>query len=182
MKRTLPLLCLIMALLIVIISMTTMSFSWFEPDVKKGIGLEFKDETKLRAQSCTINTYSKNIDGYYNESVVANANVTVTAGSVAYFKTVINNSSRDYDTVVSLYLPAFTPAASSSAKLCVAVPTNSVRDFTSAQTDLHIIRNAYVPNYVATDSNPGTLIVEWFVKCDVGSVTFNPSQVYLMYS
>ncbi|MBQ2971356.1 MAG: hypothetical protein IJE16_02265 [Ruminococcus sp.] len=193
MKRILPVLCVLMAVLIVVIGMTSVSFSWFEPDVKEGIGLEFKDDTKLRAQNCSIATYSGtkgNKLTTYGTSPVANANVTVsatTAGDTstpgyAYFKTVITNSSEDYDTVVSLFIPSFTPAANSSASICVAYPTNSCRTYSAAQTDIHIIRNAYVPQNIKTDANPGQLIVEWFVRCDAGSVTFNPSQVYLMYS
>ena len=182
-----------MAIMILIIGMTTASYSWFEPDVKEGIGLEFKDETHLRAQNCTVATY-KGVKGNkittYESSPMANANVTVeattsgetTTPGYAYFKTVITNSSADYDTVVSLFIPSFTVAGNSNASLCVAVPTNSVRTYSATQTDIHVIRNAYVPRYVAADANPGQIIVEWFVKCNVGSVTFNPSQVYLMYS
>ncbi len=192
MKRSLYPLCVLMALLIIVVSMTTVSYSWFEPDVKEGIGLEFKEETKLRAQNCTVATY-KGTKGNkvttYETTAVANSNVTVSASGsgenitpgYAYYKTVITNSSADYDTVVSLFIPSFKPS-SGNASLCVAVPTNSVRTYTDEQTDIHIIRNAYVPNLIATDANPGQLIVEWFVRCDAGSVTFNPSQVYLMYS
>ena len=201
MKRLLPFLCVLMAIMIVVIGMTSVSFSWFEPDVKEGIGLEFKDTTQLRSQECSVATYegSKgNKITNYGTTPVENADVTLTATSstttaedgtettvytpaFAYYKTVITNSSVDYDTVVSLFLPSFTPS-NGNASIGVAFPTNSFRTFTSAQTDIHIIRNAHVSKYVETDANPGQLVVEWFVKCDVGSVTFNPSQVFLMYS
>ena len=192
MKRSLFPICILMALLIIVISMTSISYSWFEPGEKAGIGLEFKDTTKLRAQNCTLQTF----EGTMGNKVVSYSNTPVSSGNVKveasgsgenitpgimYYKTVITNSSKDYDSVVSLFLPSFKPSAG-SASLCVAVPTNSVRTFSAEQMDLHIIRNAYVPKLVATDVNPGQLIVEWFVKCESGSVTFNPSQVYLMYS
>ncbi len=201
MKRMLPVICVLLAVLIVIIGMTTVSFSWFEPDVKEGIGLEFKDDTKLRAQNCTVATYNGSKGNKivtYGTNAVANASVTVSATTssttledgttgtettpgYAYFKTVITNSSADYDTVVSLFLPSFTPS-DGNASIGVAFPTNSFRTFSATQTDIHIIRNAYVPKLIETDANPGQLVVEWFVRCDAGSVTFNPSQVYLMYS
>ncbi len=184
MKRITPVLCLLLSLLIVIISMSTVSFSWFEPDTKEGIGLEFKEDTKLRAQNCTLATYRGTMGNKlvtYGGNPVGNSVVTLSEGEVAYFKTVVSNSSREYDTVVSLFLPTFTPSGGTS-KICVTYPTNSVRIYSAEQTDLHIVRNAYVPMLVETDANPGLLVVEWFVKCDVGSVTFNPSQVYLMYS
>lgn len=191
MKKALPVLCVVMALLTIVIAMTTVSFSWFEPDVKEGIGLQYKDEAKLRDESCDITTYSGNYNNSPNTTgyglvlygnVVSTGNVTVNEGNTAYFKTVITNSSEDYDTVVSLFLPSFAPGADSKASIGVAMPTNSYRTFTSSKTDIHIIRNAQVKKYVSTDANPGTISVEWFVKCEAGSVTFNPSQVYLMYS
>ncbi len=192
MKRLLVPLCIVMAILILVIGMTTVSFSWFEPDIKEGIGLEFKDNTKLRAQECTIATYEGSKGNKmvtYATDTVADENVTISASgsgdtttpSYKYYKTVITNGSKDYDTVVSLFLPSFTPS-SGNASICVAIPTNSCRTFTSAQTDIHIIRNAYVPKRDEADANPGQLVVEWFVKCDAGSVTFNPSQVFLMYN
>lgn len=193
MKRLLPILCALMAILIVVIGASTASYSWFEPDVKEGIGLEFKTETKLRSQNCSVATYSGskgNKVTNYETSPVANTNVTVSATTsgetttpgYAYFKTVITNSSADNDTVVSLFIPSFDIGDNSNASICVAVPTNSVRTYSADQADVHIVRNAYVPRYVAADANPGQIIIEWFVRCDVGSVTFNPSQVYLMYS
>ena len=192
MKRLLYPLCLLMAVLIIVIGMTSISYSWFEPDVKEGIGLELKDTTKLRSNECTVVTYSGtkgNKIVHYETSPVANSNVTLSADTSGetpkpeylYYKTVITNASEDYDTVVSLFLPSFIPSNGNSS-ICVAVPTNSCRTYTSTQLDIHIIRNAYVPKRIATDANPGQLIVEWFVRCDAGSVTFNPSQAFLMYS
>ena len=198
MKRLLLPLCLLMAVLILVISMTTVSFSWFEPDVKEGIGLQYNDEVTLRDEHCTIITYSGSLNntpgslGYglvQYSGEVGTSDITVSATTsgetttpgFAYFKTVITNSSEDYDTVVSLFLPSITPN-DGRAGLGVATPTNSYRTFGAEQTDIHIIRNAQVKMHVSTDANPGQLSVEWFVKCESGSVTFNPSQVYLMYS
>ncbi|MBE6824038.1 MAG: hypothetical protein E7513_01695 [Ruminococcaceae bacterium] len=192
MKRLLFPLCILMAVLIVAIGMTTVSFSWFEPNKKEGIGLEFLETTTLRDENCSISTYSGTYNntpgttGYglvqYGASAISNTNVTVSEGKTAYFKTVITNSSKDYDTVVSLYLPSFSASSTNIASIGVAYPTNSYRTFSSAQTDIHIIRNAQVIKHIETDANPGQLSVEWFVKCDKGSITFNPSSVYLMYS
>ena len=193
MKRILPAVCLILAVLIAIVSIVTVSFSWFEPGTKEGIGLAFNDETKLRAQNCTITTFegTKNQDGtyYYGVTNVGTDNVTInattsgdtTTPAIKYYRTVITNSSEDYDTVVSLYLSSFSPS-DGNASIGVAYPTNSYRTFTVTQKDIHIVRNAYVPRKIVTDQNPGELVIEWFVKCDSGSVTFNPSEVYLMYS
>ncbi|MBQ7965683.1 MAG: hypothetical protein IJ331_06355 [Ruminococcus sp.] len=190
MKKTLPVLCVLMAILTIIIAMTTMSYSWFEPDIKEGIGLQYKDEAQLRDEHCAIVTYS----GAYNNTMgstgyglvlygdqITTADVTVNEGETVYYKTVIENSSEKYDTVVSLFLPSFT-ITGGNASIGVAFPTNSFRTFSANQTDIHIIRNAHVKMFVDTDANPGQLSVEWFVKCESGSVTFNPSQVYLMYS
>lgn len=199
MKKTLPVLCVLMAILTIVIAMTTVSFSWFEPDVKEGIGLQYKDEAQLRDESCTIKTYS----GSYNNDPdltgyglvqyggeVGTGKVTVSATTSGetttpgymYYKTVITNSSEDYDTTVSLFLPSFDLSDGGQSSIGVAMPTNSFRTFSADLTDIHIIRNAHVKMNVSTDANPGEIAVEWFVRCDAGSVTFNPSQVYLMYN
>lgn len=206
-KRSLSIMCFVMAILIVIISMTTVSFSWFEPDVKEGIGLEFKDEVPLRTNTCSISTYEGSAGNKivtYNTEPISSDSVNITATKstttssdgttvdkytpvIKYYKTVITNTSKDYDTVVSLFLPSFYPSSDStdinpSSSIGVAVPTNSYRTFNSQINDIHIIRNANVSKLIETDANPGQLIVEWFVKCDKGSVTFNPSDVYLTYN
>lgn len=190
MKKTLPILCVLMAVLTIVIAMTTVSYSWFEPDVKEGIGLQYTDEAKLRDENCEILTYS----GAYNNTPgstgyglvqysgqVGTGNVTVSTGQTVYYKTVIKNNSEKHDTVVSLFLPTFT-VNSGTGSIGVAMPTNSFRTFSSTQTDIHIIRNANVKMFVDTDANPGEISVEWFVRCETGSVTFNPSKAFLMYS
>ncbi len=191
MKRLLPIICILMAVLILAIGTITVSYSWFEPDIKEGIGLQYKDEAKLRAENCSIVTYSGNYNntpgssGYglvqYGNEPISSGAVTVTSGQTVYYKTVIVNSSEEYDTVVSLFLSSFTPT-DGTASIGVAFPTNSFRTFSETQTDIHIIRNAYVKTKILNDANPGELSVEWFVRCDSGSVTFNPGAVFLMYS
>lgn len=191
--------CLILAFLILIIGMTTVSFSWFEPDTKEGVGLQFNDSTLLRAENCEFETFSgtlNNTEGtpeyglvQYEDDAISSANVTVSASgsgenvtpSYAYYKTVVTNKNADKDTVVSLYLKSFT-INSGSSSLGVAVPTNSFRTFSATQSDLHIVRNAHISYRVQNEARTGELVVEWFVKCDSGSVTFNPGDLYLMYN
>lgn len=192
-------LCIVMAVLILVISMVTVSFSWFEPDVKEGVGLQYIDTTTLRAENCEISTHAGTMNdtpgttGYglvqYDTDVLSSGDVTVSASGsgdditpgIAYYKTVIVNNNEDKDTVVSLYLKSFT-VTNGSASVGVAVPTNSFRTFTSTKSDLHIVRNAYISYKVANQAGTGELVVEWFVRCDSGSVTFNPGDLYLMYS
>ncbi len=200
------LVCIVLAVLIGIIGMTTFSFSWFEPDTKEGVGLQFNDSAKLRAENCTFETFSGTLNGKYledgetlntnfgivtySDTKLSSGNVTVSATTsndtttpgIAYYKTVITNENTDKDTVVSLYLKNFTVNTGSSASIGVAVPTNSYRTYTSAQTDLHIVRNAYISYQIQNEARAGEIVVEWFVKCDSGSVTFNPGDLYLMYS
>lgn len=188
MKKMLPLLCILIAVLIVIISLTTMSFSWFEPDTAQGIGLKFEDTSKIRAENCEIHTFvgskvqdANNVD--FGKILYGdNANTTeqtITEGNVGYYKTVITNNSEINDTVVSLYLASLTAAGDSTTYgLGVASPTNTYRNFNTTKADIHIIRNAYISN----ENGKRELSVEWFIKCGTGSVTFNPSNVYLMYN
>lgn len=204
-SKIMPLVCVLMAILIIVIGMTTVSFSWFEPGVKEGVGLQFSDEVNLRAENCSFKTFSGSMndkfldDGVtinpnygivtYSDNELASGNVTVSATTsgetttpgIAYYKTVITNDNEDKDTVISLYLKNFN-VANGSASLGVAVPTNSFRSFTSNQSDLHIVRNAHISYQVQNEARTGELVVEWFIKCDSGSVSFNPGDLYLMYS
>lgn len=192
MKKALLPLCILLAVLILVITMTTVSFSWFEPDVQSGVGLQFKETTTLRSESCTIKTYKgvKITDSTstkyglvdYETTEVANGTAQIIKeGETVYFKTVVENTSEDYDTNVSLFLKTFT-VNSNIASVGVAVPTNSYRTFSSNQNDLSIVRNAFVKKYVKTDSAPGELSIEWFVKCDSGQVSFYPRDLYLAYN
>lgn len=185
------LICIVLAVLIGIIGMTTFSFSWFEPDVKEGVGLQFSDSVNLRPEKCTFSTYSgtKGSNGVitYSETALVKASSltlsgTETSPSIAYYKTVITNENANKDTVVSLYLKSFNVTTQGSASLGVAIPTNSYRTYTTEEKDLHIIRNAHVSYLVQNEDRTGELVVEWFVKCDSGSVTFNPGDLYIMYS
>lgn len=200
MKRIISPLCILMVIMILIIGIPSVSYSWFEPDTKEGVGLQFSEEAQLRAQNCSFKTYSGTMNntsgtqGYglvqYNDTEISSGNVTVSASTsgetttpgIAYYKTVIKNNNDNKDTVVSLYLKNFTVSSGGSASLAVAVPTNSYRTFKSSQTDIHIVRNAHISYLVQNEARTGELVVEWFVRCDAGSVTFDPSQVYLMYS
>lgn len=192
MRKILYPLCIVMAVLIVVISLTTATFSWFEPDAKEGVGLQFVEEAALRAENCVVATYRGELNitpgtpNYglveYDESRPVGT-TTVNAGTTVYFKSVITNNNEDKDTVVSLYLRTFNVSSNNgSASLGVATPTNSYRTFTSSQTDLHIIRNAYVSYKVENEARTGEVVVEWFVRCDSGYVTFSPGSAYLTYN
>ncbi len=189
MKRTLMSICIVLAILIIIVSITTVSFSWFEPGSASGIGLQFSVDTSVRSQNCSYSTFEGNDDDnngviVYGNTEVDSDEVTVSADDVAYFKTVIYNDNEKYDTNVSLYLPSFTVSGTKpSASLGVITPTNTYRTFSfTPDGGIHIIRNAYITAYSADESGSGSITVEWFVKCDEGSVKFNPSQVYLTYN
>lgn len=191
MKRLLFPLCILMAIVIVVVSMTTVSFSWFKPGSLSGTGLQFSETVSVRSEVCSFVTYSgENNNGVITyESEPINAGVTVSATTsgetttpgVSYFKTVINNNS-GYDTNVSLYLSTFALDSNSTASIGVAVPTNTYRTFSETKNNIHIIRNAYISTYSYESTNSGKLIVEWFIKCEEGSVTVQPNSLYVTYN
>ena len=185
MKRILMPLCIVLAVLIILVSITTVTFSWFTPGSASGIGLQFTADTSVRSQNSSITTYiGENNNGVivYGDAPVGSTE-TVSADGVAYFKTVIHNDNKKYDTNVSLYLSAFTLSGTEcSASIGVATPTNTYRTFIATESDVHIIRNAYVSAYSANEAGSGSVSVEWFVKCDKGTATVNPSHVYLTYN
>ncbi len=193
MKRILFPITILMAILIVIVSVTTVSFSWFMPDSASGIGLQFSETTTVRSADCSLTTYSGNdddLDGVITYGQPVSSSVTVASttkdgevvSGIAYFKTVIQNNNAKYNTNVSLYIPTFNVNSSSKVYLGVSVPTNTYRAITGNNTNLHIIRNAFISAYSSNVTGAGSITVEWFVKCDSGTVTFDPSTVFLMYN
>lgn len=182
MKRKLLPLCILMAILIVVIGMTTVSFSWFEPSNLSGSGLKFNTTTFVSSTDCTIKTYTgtKNIDDVIKYDDEISDSISVSSGETKYFKTIISNSNTNYAANVSLYMSEF-EVTDGKASLAVIIPTNTYRSYTETQTDLHIIRNAYISKKDSEVTGAGELEVEWFVTCESGTVTFDPSNLYLMY-
>lgn len=182
MKRMLPVVCVTLAILIAVVGMISVSFSWFAPENKSGNSLLFKDTTAIRSQECVIRNFVGTINT--NTNVVSysafEAEKTLNTG-FNYFRTVITNKA-DYDTNVSLYLENITVEETAKYMLGVTVPTNTCRIFTTAQTNLHIIRNAYISVYNVETIGTGEITVDWFIKVDSGTVKINPQDIYITYN
>ncbi len=188
-----------MAVLIIVISMTTVSFSWFTPGSLSGSGLKFSSSTFVSSTDCTVTTYigKKNADDVIKYDEVVDDPVMLSYGdnvyNTLYFKTIISNNNENYAANVSLYMTDFTVDQNSKASIAVTLPTNTYRTYTGtlneddAQTEavhienLHIIRNAYITKKDVEITGAGELEVEWFVTCDSGTVRFDPGSLYLMY-
>lgn len=186
MKKILFPLCIMMAILILVIGMTTVSFSWFEPGTLTGSGLKFSQLTGVTSTDCIVETFkgSMNQNGmikYDDKSVTGEITVNSTDEELVYFKTVVTNKSPKYDTNISLYLKTLS-ISGGSADIAVIYPTNTYRTYSVTQNDLHIVRNAYISVKNQAETDTGTLTIEWFVKCDSGSANFNVNDLYLMYN
>ncbi len=193
MKRILFPICILMTILIVVLSMLTFSFSWFAPGSETGVGLQFSETTSVRSENCKYTTYTgDNNNGVISYENVINASTEVTVSSqgsgnnatpgFAYFKTVIQNVNDNYDTNISLYLPQFNVDTETTAAIGVAVPTNTYKSYKGNNSDVAIVRNAYIAAYSYDKDASGSISIEWFVKCDKGAVTLNPGSVYLTYN
>lgn len=187
MKKILFPLCIMMAILILVIGMTTVSFSWFEPSSLSGSGLSFKHVTAVNSNECIVNTYSGQMNAkgeivYYDTALSSgngNNSVSISSDSTSYFKTVITNNNTSYDANISLYLKNLT--INTSADVAIIYPTNTYRTFTSNQQDLHLVRNAYV-EAKDTKSGTGEITVEWFIRCAEGTASFDADDIYIMYN
>lgn len=183
MKRILTVLCIVMAVLIVIISVTTVSFSWFEPGKKSGTGLQFSEVDIVRPSNCC--KMVNYIVGETETEFSGDTETTIASGNTAYFKTVVKNNA-DYDTNISLYLEniSLTPPADTVGDfmLAVTIPTNTCRSFQQSQTDMHIVRNACVRAYDVEVAGTGEITIEWFIKSSSGSVSFKASDIYITYN
>ncbi|MBQ0098730.1 MAG: hypothetical protein KBS62_07380 [Oscillospiraceae bacterium] len=172
--------------LILVVNVITASFSWFEPTSVNGNSIKLNETTPLRVEECEI---SQNFTGVQqtDKSIVyteasASSTHSVPAGEKAYFKTVIINNSTTADTNISLFINQF-PGATGGVSIAVTYPSNSYRTYTTAQTDLGIIRNATITARQKGNASTGVLEVEWFVNNKSSSaVTIDFSKLYILYN
>ena len=144
----------VIAVLVLLINIITASYSWFTPQQDAKSSMSYAFEGKARSESCTFSTFrgtkvtsSNQQDGEYINQIRYNASAStgsqsVTAGVPNYFKTEIINSDTNNASDISLFIKSM-PAGT----LAVTYPGNSVRKFSSTQTDCYIVRDAYVKNY-----------------------------------
>lgn len=178
-KRNGVILVVFLAVLILVINLITLSYSWFSPEVKKGTGMQYNATLTVRSQNCAItHTEGTVTNGVIDYSTPASTSITVAANSIKYFKTTVANSDPN-PTNISLYISSLHEVENAYG-LGVAYPSNTYRKYTDAQTHLYILRNAYVEG--AEGGTSGLLEIEWFIKTSGSEVTVDLDDLYLMYN
>lgn len=179
-------LILLLAALILVVSIVTMSYSWFEPGVRKRTGMEYKADVNVRSESCAITgNYVGAPDANDNNKIKYSTAVSgaqsVSGDGIKYYRTVIANTDVN-PTNVSLYISSLpAPNADNSAYgLGVASPSNSYHKYKAAQSDIYIVRNAYIAG--KSEGENGELYVDWFIKPNGNTVKINFNHLYLMYN
>lgn len=209
----------VLAAVILIISIITLSYSWYSPLSQPGTSMNYSANVKIRSEDCTIiGTFpaesenalpmsgkTGNLEESFSKSSAAD-DVTVqlittvpqdapegttadtsATGQIYYFRTKIQNNDVQ-PTNVSLYLKSAptkvngeTPGASfSKFGIGVASPSNSYHTFTTSQTDVCIVRNAFIRG--KNDEKYQNLYVDWFVRITDSSVKIDFTQLYLRYN
>lgn len=181
----------LLALVILVINLVSASYSWFKPQDVSNRGLEYSFTGKMRSENCEMYTYRGTLvtaanrqDGEYVGQIrydtspnIGSVNLTG-GGNIQYFKTEIINQDTNNASDVSLYISSL-----GACTLAVTYPGNTVRTFSETQSDLYIVRDAYVKRKDNADVNgPGKLVIEWFVKSGTSAVTVNPGNLYLLYN
>ena len=178
----------LLAVVIVVVSIITSSYSWFSPKTVKATGIDYSASVGFRSENCELTHFvgAKNTTDHpgeitYTEAV--NSSQTISANTTGYFKTNVKNNSQSYPTVVSLYISKLPADGSAGTALGfgVSYPSNSYREYTSQQSDFYIIRNAYIEKNDGTNSD-AELVVEWFVKAGNTAVTIDLDNIYLLYN
>lgn len=185
----------LIAVLVLVINLITASYSWFTPQEEAKRGMEYSFDGQMRSENCTMTTYVGNklisaegdslAEGQYWGQIVYGANgasgsQTVAAGKTLYVKTEIINGDTNNASDISLYISSL-PACT----LAVTYPGNSVRRYSSTQTDCYIVRDAFVKRKDNGDVNglPGKLEIEWFVTNNGSSnISVNLNNLYLLYN
>lgn len=174
----------LLAVMILVVSIITASYSWFLPKTQKGTGITYQTDVHFRGEDCTVTQFqgTKASTGEISYAKIDNpTTVSVTKGTVGYFMTTVTNNDTKYPTVVSVYMSQF-PEAARSIGFGIAAPSNSFREFSSVQNDFYFVRNAFItPN---DNSEAATLSVEWFVDATkaTNNVTIDLRKMYIMFN
>ena len=188
----------LIAVMVLMISLITASYSWFTPQEDKKGSMAYAFDGNVRSENCSMSTfkgtkkaateYENGQIKYYKNQIVYNSSastgsVSIAAGATQYFKTEIINADTNYASDISLFIKEL-PAGNMT--LAVTYPGNSVRTVSNSSKtyDYYIVRDAYVKKYVSTDVNgPGKLEVEWFITNNgSGSISVNLNYLYLLYN
>ncbi len=180
----------LLAVVILVVNLVTASYSWFTPQSDTKRGMRYSFDGKIRSENCSMSTFtgvkvtSQNRgEGEYVDQIryatsASSGTMSISAGETKYFKTEILNADTKNASDISLYIPSI----AGKFTLAVTYPGNTVRKFSSDQTDLYIVRDAYVKQKDEADVNgPGKLEIEWFITAQTAT-SFNVSNLYLLYN
>lgn len=185
----------IAAVLLLVISLISISYSWFGRDVESGSYLTFKKTVGIKSFSCNIETYIGEPD--YTKSIVYDESVEMIFSGQPfdyfinnvyddkiYFKTNITNTST-VNSKLSLYFGNISYAGSSDEfkKLHIGItnPTKNYRNIDDSLGEVNITNcNDY--NLVKNIKvEPGeTVEVKWFL--DVGNINLSNLYITTLYA
>ena len=183
----------LLAILIVVVSIITASYSWFLPTSTKSTGISYNSSAGFRSESCTVKHYAGTKNATtgvisYSKTEIATNTQSITRGTKAYYRTEITNTSSDYTTVFSLFFSNFpnqtdpTINAFGNVSLGISYPSNTFRTLSEVQTDYPLLRNVYLNANDGTNED-ASISVEWFVVADDSSdFSFDINNIYLVYS
>lgn len=186
------LLILILAVMILLVSIFTLSYSWFSPDVKNGTGMSYDAKVQVRSENCSIIANYQAAENAEKDALkrkgelkytvpISNSGTTtveVPPNRIYYFETVINNAD-PAATNGSLYIASL-PSVAKTYGLGVAYPSNTYQKISEDKTDFCIVRNAYIAG--AENGEAGVLKIDWFIKTGDSAVTIDFAKLYWNYN
>ena len=213
-------LTIVLAALILIVSIITLSYSWYSPLSQPGTSMNYSAKVSVRSENCSIlgtfpatsenalpmSMKTGNLEASYDATAAEDVTVqlitslpqehpedaaidTADTGEIYYFRTKIANNDLQ-PTNVSLYMKTAPTLVDGEApgdsfsKIGIGVvsPSNSYHTFTTTQSDVCIIRNAFIRGM--NDEKYKTLYVDWFVRIySSSSVTIDfDDNLYLRYN
>lgn len=166
----------VLAALILVVSIITLSYSWYSPLSQPGTSMNYSADVKVRSENCAIldtkgmDETKYNNKGEWDFTTDISGSKQIPANSIYYFRTVISNNDVQ-PTNVSLYLKSFPTGNVAKVGLGVASPSNSYIEYTTDNSDTCIVRNAFI--YGKNDEKYKDLYIIWFIKTSTDPVTVN---------
>ena len=170
------LLVIVLAVLIVMVSIVNVTYSWFEPLDQNGAGMEFTDEKNIRSENCSFKIYEGTVDSttkaitYSDEAMASNKQLVIPnptdvnkpTDGLKYYRITVTNTDEQNGSNISIL---FNCTIKAGTTIGVVSPTNSTHTYTEAVNNkVFLVRNAYITPRDSAKTDSGTLNIEFFIR------------------
>ena len=192
------LLIIVLAVLIVMVSLVNVTYSWFEPLPKNGAGMHFTDEKYIRSENCSFKIYEGTVNettkaiSYEsevgNDLIIPRTESTDPSVGLKYYRITVTNADTQNGSNISILFNCTIGDDNPNYDMTIGVvaPTNSTHTYTTSVTDkVFLIRNAYISPLDTAKADSGTLNIDFYIRYtgdQSGGFTIQKNWIKILYN